>query len=74
MKRILPLLAVLVTSCAAPFNTHFSDVHVGMSRGEVTKLLGKPVSAEGECGSEVLYIGWLRRSWIQTAVIRASIG
>ncbi len=55
MKRILPFLALLVTSCAAPFNTHFSDIHVGMSRAEVTKLLGKPVGAEGEGGSEVLY-------------------
>lgn len=55
MKRILSFLALLLSCCAAPYNTHFSDIHVGMSRTEVTNLLGKPVSAEGESGTEVLF-------------------
>lgn len=54
MKRFLPLLAALLCSCA-PYNTHVSDLQVGMSKGDVTKLLGRPVSAEAESGTEVLY-------------------
>lgn len=55
MKRILPLLALLLSCCAAPYNSRFSDLQPGMPRSQVTALLGKPVSAAAMGGTEMLY-------------------
>lgn len=46
--------AILLTSCAL-YNTRFTDVQVGMDRSQVTELLGKPVSKEGQGNQEVLH-------------------
>src|SRR5690606_41689053 len=53
---IIAILALIVTSCAAPYNKNFPLVEKGMSLSDVTNLIGKPISAEsGPDDSKILY-------------------
>lgn len=50
------LVALTLVSCAAPYNQDFALIEKGMNQQEVTRLIGKPISAEsGPKDTKILY-------------------
>ena len=78
-KFSLVLAVVLLAGCAATYNRNFPLVEKGMTVGQVSELIGTPVSAESGPGdSKILYYRLAsspldtdgsdtREYWVQTA-------
>lgn len=60
------LSAVLITGCAAPYNTNFPLVEKNMTVQKVTELLGNPISAESGPGDSKLLYYRLASSFLDT--------
>jgi len=56
MKLFALLSLVLLTSCAATYNTNFPLIETGNDLNTITTLIGKPLSAEsGPDNTKILY-------------------
>lgn len=55
LLNLLILLLLLSGCTSARYNTNFADIHTGMAKADVVKLLGKPLGAEGQGSVQVLH-------------------